>query len=437
MLRLLAPTPVSGGNPIPVQNVPRWNFIVHSQQAALRQSLFDMMRTAATDISEARKIAKKHVIAPAGGFVKALEHANYLLSHNPDFRSLAEHTLHQQMRQNNPSVRWMSVAEDGRSVPAFRFIAQNPVYGSPRDVFQHGMPVSLFNVRSEMDDVLMPAEIVTYKPIRKADGEIEWKLSVDQRYDMLGFVFGPNISTALRVGHSACQRFTPKPTRSVKNGYLYMLSLDTGYSVADAIFTGSGYVRNRAAGLRGEKGMGCQEDACEVAAGVFIQPTQILAVRMVSLNGELGPVEVNRSVDPAMIQSHEKYIDTKIFLESSCIDDIRQTEALLYPDRAQHEDFDLSLLNAQRRNRVFTAQIQREEYAACLARSRMNMLLQYQGGQMLTKYCAASLSFFSRVESYKAGLRSGELLDAKRDFDARKAASEDELKRRIAAAYRW
>lgn len=395
----------------------------------------DMMYTAAYDMTAATKIAQQNILTQVS-IQQANTIASELLITNKDgFRDLSQKTVQAQMVKTTPHAPWESLMPCGGAVPAFRGVTTNGNYGFPDYTFVNGIPAAIFNTRSG-NKILVPASIVSYVHKTDQQGNQETKLSIANRHDMMGFVFGSNISTSLNAGHVIDERYTATHLRYQNDRYIYLLAIREGYSVGHAIYTGSGYIRNKAEGEKGKKGVSCQEDACEVGAGVYLGNHQVLGVRKVSASGQLSPFQMNPDANHEMFAETLKYVDTHIYLEANTIEEIRYLEALMLTDPEKVEFYTKRINGYHRLDEELHRQIQLEAMNRDNPGANVSALLQEQcATNVISEGQRYHFFLFSQSVKYKQSVNDGKLLDAKQKaFHDKKAPTEEELKKRAANA---
>lgn len=395
--------------------------------------LIEMMKIAADNTEAAEEFAKINLALTRENMHKLVARSNILLVQNEEYREVSHAALIKQMQRTTPHAKWRPIHPDGSAVPAFRFVVPNGQYGRPDILFEEGMPAPVFDLRSN-ERFLRDARIMSYAPVVGEDGSRKIDLSIPDRHDMLGFIFGQNISTSMRIGHVVDQRFQAKHTRFQQDGYVYLIAVEEGYNVADTIYTGSGYIRDRLAGLQGQKGVSCQEDACEIGAGVFIPKHRILGARKLYTNGTLGEFIPNTHADLAVFARMKDFIDVQIFLEAPDVQTVQKLEVVLNHGQEKHEDHTKKMLSIHAANKRLNRQIVLDARNRDSGNTCSSLDLAIHGASVENYFCDSSHRFLAATYSYQQALETGAAQDAKKHFYDRKARSEEELKRRAEEA---
>lgn len=395
------------------------------KQNKIESDLAVVVEKAAYDIDEANRFAKSNVLSRITA-VEANFICNRLLAEDASFREKCQEMVSKQMAKTTPSIRWRPFSEQGVLVPAFRSLVPRSDYGLPEYIFKHGMPAAIFNMRNAKQP-LSEARINSYIAFPQANGDVEVRLSIANRHDMLGFTFGPLIAMSLNIAHCADQRYTSQAMRFQADNYIYLFALDSGYSSAEAIHHGSGYVRDREKGLLGEKGVSCTEDAREISPGVYVPANRILGCRLVNVNGELGSFIPNPNVALDELVEMARFIDVRIFLEANSVQDIKLLEAGIYPEVRYHPNAIQRINELHALNKELKRQIQNEAIASRHGTPVVSNLLRAQHSDISSGFCKHSFRIFSMSQQLAADKNSGSVLDGKEHYDNRKARSEDEL----------
>jgi hypothetical protein len=411
------------------------SFFVQSEETKLKSHLITMMETAADDVKQAEGIAKSSILPAFKSVYDANLFCNHFLQTSEEFRLVCETTVAKQMQRTTPNVKWKEISPTGNPVPVFRYLSMNDQYGLPDKTYEAGMPVALFDMRKRFNDrkgstLLSEAKVVTYTVQEKQDGAKNIDLTIPGRHDMLGFIFGPIISTSLRFGHVAGHRFQYDYARYKQDGHVYLMAITHGYNSADAIYSGSGYVRNREAGLKGHKGVSGQEDACEIGAGVYIPKHLILGSRKLFSNGTLGEFIPNDNADASAFSAVRDYVDTQLFLQVNKVEDLQQIEALMDPEHHKHENFHKRIVGFHSRNKALNSQIRMDALTGRANGMGASAFVSGQhSGNPHTLFCQESLEIYTLSNRYKSDVACGNLKDGKKFFEERKLVDEEALKR--------
>lgn len=393
----------------------------------LEDELSSLVEMAGKDIQEANQFAS-HTILKKLTAQEANLKCNQLIIEKVDFREKCQAMVQKQMARTTPTVSWGKFSDRSDYLPAFRSVAPFGDYGLPAYAFQYGMPAAMFNMRQHALP-LSEARINTYVVQQQSEDGVQVALSIKDRHDMLGFTFGPVVAASLNIAYCALQRYTFRSMRFQRDNYLYLVAVDQGYSAADAIHHGAGFSHNRDKGLSGHKGVSNAEDAREVTPGVYVSSQHILGCRLVKTTGELGPFIPNPNADLEVFVEMQRFIDVRIFLSAESVQEIKRLEAAVYPEIHHHEDarqrlLEVNDLNEQAKRQIrLEAIAQREGVAVCA-------LLRHQHAGPSSYFCEASFSLFHQSQVYILAKAKGEVLDAKDDYDSRKAKSEEELRER-------
>lgn len=401
------------------------------KQNNIESDLALVIEKAGEDIQEANQFAQNNILNKVP-VVEANLICNRLLTEDLAFRKKCEEMVTKQMAKTTPSVAWKPFSEQNILTPAFRSVVPCGNYGVPEYIFQNGMPAAIFNMRPYRNP-LSQAGIVSYVASQQPGGGVEAMLSSRNRHDVLGVTFGPLVAMSLNIAYCADQRYilTPSARFQVDN-YLYLFAVDSGYSVAEAIYQGSGYTRNRDKGLLGEKGVSDAEDSREVTPGVYVPSQRILGCRIVKTTGELGPFIPNPSANVDEFVKMAQFIDVQIFLEAKRVADIRVMEAAIYPSVVRnHEDASLRMNEVNAQNKELQRQIQREAIARRERLPMVSNLLRQQYADHKAGFCDHSFHLFATSQRLIHAKNNGTMLDSKDSYDDSKAKSEEELKEKV------
>lgn len=395
---------------------------------SVEDELSSLIEISGKDIQEANQFASATILkglTPQQANLKC----NELIAEKIDFREKCQAMVQQHMARTTPIVSWGKFSARSDWLPGFRSVAPYGDYGLPSNVFQYGMPAAMFNMRQHTYP-LSEAKIVTYVVQQQTDDGVQVALSIKDRHDMHGFTLGPVVGVSLNVAYAALQRYTFTSMRFQRDNYLYLVAVDQGYSAADAIHHGTGFSHNRDKGLSGHKGVSNAEDAREVTPGVYISSQHILGCRLVKTTGELGPFIPNPSADLDVFVEMQRFIDVRIFLNSESVQEIKRLEAAMYPEIHHHEDVRQRMLEVNDLNQETKRQIQMEAVARREGVAPVCTLLRSRQAGSPAFFCESSYSLLQKSQGYVAAKRNGELLDAKDDYDSRKAKSEEALRER-------
>ena len=395
---------------------------------ALFYQVYEMVNT--DDVAGANQFAKEKILSIVD-IQTAVDIGNLLLRDDKAFRDFIQLSIEHSIQKTTPHVKFGNLSADGKPVPGFRSIRVNGQYGDPESVMEQGFTASLLNTRPGAADIVVPASIVSFTAEETTPGEYTVKLTVPDRYDMLGFTFGPMISISLNVFHALEERYIGSAARKEEGDrIIYLIAVTKAFNTAHAIHEGTGYIRDRAKGLRGEKGTSCQEDAAEAAAGTVVEKHEVMGYRIRKANGDILEFVKNPHASAKLLEELMQFSDVQTFMRVKTAKEAKEHEVLLIDEPEKVENHTTKLLRFMRKNKELTKEI--ISSARGFAKDEL-LHHQVHGHALVPAHttCAETLSYadlFVSAKEHKRSIRHGLLIEGQRHlFHTHKARSEKEL----------